>query len=729
VIAPFRNVRKLPAIILLFAFFQSQGQTGPTILIGTRNTDLVFTIGTNHRIYQLYLGKRPEDTAVFSHLKASHEAYPGAGMEDLLSPAIRLIHADGNPSLDLQYVEHHSTRKSNDIEETAITLRDPVYPVEVVLHFIAYYNEDVISSHAEIRHHEKKPVVLTQYASSFLHFDADHYWLTQFHGDWAREMDMQESELTSGIKIIDSKLGVRANLYQSPMFFLSLGQAATETSGELIAGTLAWTGNFQFLFETDSHHSLRVSAGMNPYASEYTLEPEQSFLTPEFLFTYSAGGKGLASRNLHRWARDYGVLDGHAPRLTLLNNWETTYFDFDQSKLTKLFDGAADMGVDLFLLDDGWFGNKYPRDNDKAGLGDWQENKKKLPDGIGYLVKEAGKKGLKFGIWLEPEMVNPKSELYEQHPDWILKLPNRPESYSRNQLVLDLVNPKVQDFVFHLVDDLLTRNPGLAYIKWDCNRPMTNDWSPTLKEHPSHLFIEYTRSLYKVLDRIRAKYPHLPMMLCSGGGGRTDYGALRYFTEFWPSDNTDGLERIFIQWGYSYFFPANTIAAHVTNSGKTSLKFRTDVAMMDKLGYDIKVGEMTPTEMQFTREALRTYKRLSETIWQGDLYRLVSPYAANRAVLQYVSGDKTKSVLFHYVLNVRRKEIFNRVRLEGLDPAAAYRVTEVDLYPGTRSKSPEDGKVWRGYDLMNTGLNLGAGGMMSLTSQVYEITKEPAGGK
>jgi hypothetical protein len=411
------------------------------------------------------------------------------------------------------------------------------------------------------------------------------------------------------------------------------------------------------------------------------------------------------------------------PGSPLLNNWETTYFDFDQSKLTKLFDGAAEMGVDLFLLDDGWFGNKYPRDNDKAGLGDWQENKKKLPDGIGYLVQAAAKKGLKFGIWLEPEMVNPKSELYEQHPDWILKLPNRPESYSRNQLVLDLVNPKVQDFVFHVVDDLLTRNPGLAYIKWDCNRPMTNAWSPSLKEHPSHLFIEYTRSLYKVLDRIRAKYPHLPMMLCSGGGGRTDYAALRYFTEFWPSDNTDGLERIFIQWGYSYFFPANTIAAHVTNSGKTSLKFRTDVAMMDKLGYDIKVGEMTPPEMQFTQEAIRTYKRLSETIWQGDLYRLVSPYEANRAVLQYVSGDKTKSVLFHYVLNVRRRDLFNRVRLEGLDAAASYRVTEVNLYPGTRSKNNWDGKVWSGYELMNTGLDLTAGGVSALTSQVYEITK------
>jgi alpha-galactosidase len=253
---------------------------------------------------------------------------------------------------------------------------------------------------------------------------------------------------------------------------------------------------------------------------------------------------------------------------------------------------------------------------------------------------------------------------------------------------------------------------------------MTNAWSPSLKEHPSHLFIEYTRSLYKVLDRIRAKYPHLPMMLCSGGGGRTDYAALHYFTEFWPSDNTDGLERIFIQWGYSYFFPANTIAAHVTNSGKTSLKFRTDVAMMDKLGYDIKVGEMTAPEMEFTQGAIRTYKRLSDVIWQGDLYRLISPYEANRAVVQYVSGDKKKAVLFHYILNTRRKDVFNRVRLEGLNPATTYRVTEINLYPGTRSKNPDNGKAWSGYDLMNTGLDLTAGGTTALTSQVYEVTEE-----
>jgi len=378
----------------------------------------------------------------------------------------------------------------------------------------------------------------------------------------------------------------------------------------------------------------------------------------------------------------------------------------------------------LFLLDDGWFGNKFPRNDDKAGLGDWQEDTTKLPHGIGYLVKEAGKKGIKFGIWLEPEMVNPKSELYQNHPEWILKLPNRKESLQRNQLVLDLTNPKVQDFIFSVVDSLMTKSPGVAFIKWDCNRSMTNAYSPYLKKKQSHLFIDYTRSWYKVMERIRAKYPHLPIMLCSGGGGRTDYGALKYFTEFWPSDNTDPLDRIYIQWGYSYFFPSNTISAHVTNMGKESLKFKTDVAMMDKLGYDIRVQDFTPQELQFSHDAVKTYQRISDVIWFGDLYRIESPYESNRAVVMYVKANKSKAVLFNYHLNTHRQDIFNRVLLQGLDPQKAYRIKEIDLFPGTKSAQPDNNNVFTGNYLMTIGLNLSPGKANPLTSNIYEITEE-----
>lgn len=704
--------------------FLVNAQSDRQILLETKNTALLLSIGANQRVTQSYFGKKlqPADYAL---LKGGREVYLTAGMENQNEPAVRVVHADGNPSLELQYVAHKTISSGGDSSTTSILLRDPQYPFEVTLYYTLYYNEDVIKAWTEIRNNEKKPVQLTAYASSLLHFNANAYWLTQFHGDWAREMNMVEEPLNNGIKTLESKLGTRSNFYQTQVFFVSLDKPSTETDGELVAGTLNWTGNFRYSFEIDQRNGLRVLSGINPFASEYALQPAETFTTPAFLFTWSGNGKGLASRNLHNWARNYGVMDGNGNRMVLLNNWEATDVRFNENRLVELFGEAKKLGADLFLLDDGWFGNKYPRNDDKNGLGDWQEDKAKLPSGLGYLVKEAEKQGVKFGIWLEPEMVNPKSELYEQHPDWILKLPNRPENYGRNQLVLDLTNPKVQDFVFSIVDNMLTKTPSIAFIKWDCNRSMTNAWSPYLgSSRQSQLYIEYTRSFYKVMDRIRAKYPTLPIMLCSGGGGRTDYGALKYFTEFWPSDNTDPLSRIYIQWGYSYFFPANTMAAHITGMGKQSLKYKTDVAMMGRMGYDIRTNNFTPQELQFSEEAVKTYKRISPVIWRGDLYRLVSPYENNRAVLMYVSKDQNQAILFNYHLNSTRSDVFGKVRLQGLDPKKKYRIREINLFPGTTSAMADHDKVFSGEYLLQAGLNLSVR-TTPLTSNVYELTAEP----
>ncbi|WP_228098703.1 alpha-galactosidase [Pedobacter sp. MC2016-24] len=700
-------------------------QHGKQIVVATKSTTLIFTVSTDQKLYQSYLGQKLTNPADQDLLTASRKgAYIAAGMEDLFEPAIRMVHADGNPSLDLRYVTHNQHQDDENVTTTNIMLQDPKYPVEVVLHFTTYNQENVIKEWTEVRHHEKKPVTLTNYASSMLHFEASKYWLSQFDGDYMTEMRMKESQLTPGIKILDSKLGTRAQMYRSPSFYLSLNKPSDENSGELIAGTLAWSGNFQCSFEIDQQNSLRMITGMNPYASEYKLLPGKTFETPAFIFTYTKSGKGDATRNLHRWARNYGVLDGNKPRLTLLNNWEATHMDFNQDVLVELFDGANKLGVDLFLLDDGWFGNKYPRDADKTALGDWQADRKKLPGGIGYLVNAANKKHLQFGIWLEPEMVSPKSELYEKHPDWILKLPNREESYSRNQLVLDLINPKVQDFIYDMVNELLIKNPGIAFIKWDCNRMLTNSYSPFLKDNQGNLFIDYNRSLFDILRRLREKHPHLPIMLCAGGGGRVDYGGLKYFTEFWPSDNTDALERVFIQWGYLNFFPSLTVSSHVTSMGKQSLKFRTDVAMMGKMGYDIRVKNLTPEEIKFSNQAVKTYKRISEVIWFGDLYRLVSPYEENRAVLMYASPDKSSAVLFNYLLNFRRKEYMGKVLLQGLDPMKRYQIREINLLPDTKSTQAEDGKTYSGDYLMTVGLNLSAGKIAPLTSAVFELIAE-----
>jgi alpha-galactosidase len=697
---------------------------GTAIVIETDHTSLVLTVGEQQRLYQTYLGQRLATAADLGRLPgSSQQAYVPSGLDNLFEPAIRLVHNDGNPSLELRYVRHTTAPLAQGQVHTAIELRDPEYPVEVTLHFSAYPAEDLIKTWMEVRHHEKQPVVLSRFASAMLHFEAPHYWLSQFHGDWAEEMRMQESELTSGIKVIDSKLGTRPDMYQTPVFFLGLDQAATETAGDVLAGTLAWSGNFQFSFELDNRNALRVLAGMNPFASEYSLRPNENFVTPAFIFTYSHQGKGLASRNLHRWARQYGVLDGTKDRLTLLNNWEATFFDFNEPKLDALIGDAGKLGVDLFLLDDGWFGNKYPRNGDASSLGDWEVAKAKLPHGLGHLVQTATKAGVKFGIWIEPEMVNPKSELYQKHPDWILKLPNRPEHYYRNQLVLDLTNPQVQDFVYGVVNELFTSNPQLAYIKWDCNRMMTNAYSQYLKTQQSHLYIDYVRGLYKVFARMRQQYPHVPMMLCSGGGGRVDYGALPYFTEYWPSDNTDAYERVLIQWGYSYFFPSVAMSAHVTSWNKQqSLKFRTDVAMMGRLGYDIRVEEFTGDELKFSQQAIKEYKRLSDVIWHGDLYRLASPYEGNRAVVQYVNPARTQAVVFAYNLHLRTGEEFTRVRLQGLDPARQYRVRELNLMPGTTSNLPENNQTYSGDYLLKVGVLASGPNPTALTSRVLEVT-------
>ncbi len=695
-------------------------ETDKQIVIETKHSALVYSVGKNKKLYQAYLGEKLNNASDYKLQRNTHEAYIPSGTDNLFEPAIKMRHNDGNPSLELLFSEEKTVRDGN-LTTTSITLKDPVYPVTVKLNFVVYYDEDILKTWTEFIHQEKNPVVMSNFASAMIHLDADHYWLTQFHGDWAKEMRMEESQLTSGIKIIDSKLGTRANIYQTPVFMLAKDKPADENSGEVIAGTLGWTGSFQMLFEIDNTNSLRMISGMNPFASEYHLKPNENFVTPEFIFTFSAHGKGLASRNFHQWARNYGVMDGHGSRLTLLNNWEATYFDFDEKKLTDLFGGAKELGVDVFLLDDGWFGNKYPRNSDRTGLGDWQANKKKLPHGLGYLVEQAEAKGVKFGIWIEPEMVNPKSELYEKHPDWILKLPNRDENYYRNQLVLDLTNPEVQDFVYNVVDEMMTKNPNIAFIKWDCNRMMTNTYSSYLKDNQSHVQIEYVRSFYRVMERLRTKYPHLPIMLCSGGGGRTDYGALKYFTEFWPSDNTDAVERVFIQWGYSYFFPSITSCNHITTMGKQSLKYKTDVAMMGKLGYDIRVNEMSAEELAFSKMAVQNYNRLKDLIWNGDLYRLVSPYDEERAVLMFASQDKTKSLLFSYSLHPRAFNQFSPVRLTGSDPNKIYKVEETNKMPGSRSRFSSDGKSFSGDYLIKVGLSLPNNS--ELTSSVIEITE------
>lgn len=700
-----------------------QASDRPLIKIETERTSLIYQVGNNGRLYQKYLGKRLNHDSDIQFLPQGTEAYLTHGMEDYFEPAIHIRHNDNNSSLLLKYVEHSDEPKGDGVNETVITLKDDKYPVTVKLHYIAYGKENVIRTFSEISHQEKKPVTLSKYASSMLHLNSSRYFLTEFSGDWAHEANITERELDFGKKVVDTKLGTRANLFVSPFFQLSLGNPSQENAGEVLVGTLGWTGNFRFIFEVDNKNELRIISGINPYASEYKLPANEVFRTPDFYFTYSCQGKGEASRSFHDWARNHQVKKGGETRMTLLNNWEATYFNFDENKLIGLIDEATKLGVDMFLLDDGWFANKYPRSSDRQGLGDWEETADKLPNGIGRLVEESQKKGIKFGLWIEPEMVNPKSELYENHKDWVIHLPNRDEYYFRNQMVLDLSNPKVQDHVFGVVDKLMTKYPGIAFFKWDCNSPITNIYSSYLKEKQSHLYIDYVRGLYNVLERIKTKYPDLPMMLCSGGSGRIDYEALRYFTEFWPSDNTDPIERLFIQWGYSQLFPAKTLCAHVTTwNHDASIKFRTDVAMMGKLGFDIKLSDLNDNEKKFCRDAVTNYNHLKPVVLEGDMYRLVSPYSGNHTSTQYVGKDKKGAVVFAFDIYSRYGEKLLPVRLQGLDAGRQYRVKEINLMPGTNSSLQGNGELFSGEYLMTVGLNIFTG--QRLNSRVIEVVAE-----
>lgn len=721
------------ALFLLLVAQVAHAVNDSIIRISTRHLDLVLQVAENARLYQTYLGDKLLHEEDLSRLKwqvhaasdvsvseRGWEVYSGSGNEDFFEPALAVTHADGNPSTWLYYVSS-STHAVDGGTQTDILLRDDKYPLEVTLHYVAYPEEDVIKTWSEIRHQEKKAVNLSAYASAMLYFSAPSYYLTEFSGDWAKEVQMSSQPLQFGKKVIDTKLGSRAAMHTQPFFMLGLGQPVQENQGAVLMGTLGWTGNFRFTFEVDNVGNLRVIPAINPYASVYALNRNEVFVTPEFIFTLSDEGTGKGSRNLQQWARKYQLKEGMGDRMSLLNNWENTAFNFDQRILGDLMKEAKDLGVDMFLLDDGWFGNKYPRKDDRAGLGDWEVTADKLPEGIPGLIRSAEEAGVKFGIWIEPEMVNPKSELFEKHPDWVIHYPNREVYYYRNQLVLDLCNPEVQDYVYGVIDKLLKENPEIAYFKWDCNSPITNIYSPYLKNQQGRLYIDHVRGIYEVMKRVKENYGHVPMMLCSGGGARCDYEALKYFTEFWCSDNTDPVERVYIQWGFSHFFPTKAMCAHVTSwNEQASVKFRTDVASMCKLGFDLGLHKLNGEELEYCRQAIQNWNRLKPVILDGQQYRLVSPYESNHMAVNYVNADQTQAVLFAYDVYPRFKEKLFPVKLQGLDPNKRYLVKEINLMPGTQSEKEFDGKVFSGDYLMKVGLEVC--GFTPLQSHVIKCT-------
>ncbi|MDB6018972.1 MAG: glycoside hydrolase clan [Pedosphaera sp.] len=664
--------------------------------VNTRNFALNFEVGEDGRLYQRNIGA--SDTG--GKLLRTDEVYPQAGDGYIWEPALQVVHADGNTSTALIF---QGITRTNDVtgrEITEIKLHDPAYPLEVMLNYCADHERDVIEQWVEVTHHESGPVTLERMASTAMLLPATNVYLTHFFGDWAKEMLSPITEqITPGTKVLDSKIGVRADQFRNPSFVLSLDGPPSENSGRVLAGSLEWSGSFQCAFD-DNGDGIRVLCGVNPFASQYHLKPGKPFVTPKMIWVWSVDGLGGMSRKLHAWARDFGMRDGHETRAVLLNNWEATGFDFDFNRIVSLFAPAKELGVELFLLDDGWFGNKYARVNDHAGLGDWQPNRSRLPDGLAPLAAAAVKAGLRFGIWMEPEMVNPNSVLFHEHPDWVIRQPNRELELQRNQLVLDLTRPAVQKFEWNTIESILSAS-GITYAKWDCNRYLTQPGSSYLApDRQSHLWIDYVNALYTLMAKTAETFPRTELMLCSGGGGRVDYGALKYFNEFWPSDNTDPVARVSMQWDYSYFFPMMAIASHVTHSGDRPMHFACSVAMSARFGMDLDLTKLPAQDKAICAGAISAYKEIRKVTALGDLYRLEDPHQGFRGAIDFVSPDQARAVLFVYQLKEGRG---TAVHPQGLDLTKNYWIHELNPAPG-RAAMRQEGRTFTGEELMLDGI-------------------------
>ena len=682
------------------------------VVIETKNTTMVLNVENNKQPQYVYYGTKLSAYDL-QHLQVPRngrmDAYPAYGMNCPAEAAIAMTHSDGNLSTEL-YVS--GINKQGDI--TKINLKDPQYPVSVALCYKAYFDEDMIETWTEIKNDEAKPVTLTQFASISLPIRRGNVWLSHFYGSWANEARLVEEPVLPGEKVIKNKDGSRNSHTDHAEVMFSLDGKGQENIGDVIGAALCYSGNYQLKIDTDDTEYHYFFAGINPDNSAYHLKKGETFVTPKVALSFSKSGLSGVSRNFHKWGRKYMLAHGDKERKILLNSWEGVYFDINQQGMDQMMGDIASMGGELFVMDDGWFGDKYPRKTDNSSLGDWVVDKNKLPEGIEGLLRDAKKHGIKFGIWIEPEMSNTVSELYEAHPDWIIKAPKRDAVLGRGgtQVILDMGNPKVQDFVFSVVDNLMTKYPEIDYIKWDANMPILNHGSQYLTMNDqSHLYIEYHRGFEKVCQRVRAKYPDLTIQACASGGGRANWGVLPYFDEFWVSDNTDALQRIYMQWGTSYFFPAIAMASHISATPNhtvfrtTAMKYRIDVAMSGRLGMEIQPKNMTDDEKELCRKAIAEYKQIRPIVQFGDLFRLVSPYdKVGLASLMYVNETKSKSVFFWWKTESFQNEHLPRVKMAGLDAHKNYKVHElnrIDLQP-----LDVEGKVFSGAYLMNHGLEM-----------------------
>jgi alpha-galactosidase len=684
----------------------------------------VFGVNTRGELQQLYWGGRlgatdsfpqakpmPEWASFDSSYNNTPQEYAGWGAGLFNEPALKVTFADGNRDLVLHYESHQETAHGFDV-----VLKDISRPIFVTLHYEMDPASGILARSASIENRgagsEAGAVTVEQAAAAAWALPAGHYTLNYLTGRWAGEWNLNQEPVLHGARVIESRRGSTGH-QANPWFAIQAGEA-DEDHGGVWFGALGWSGSWRITVEQDQLDAVRITGGFNPFDFGYVLKAGEKLETPVFYGGYAQDGLGGASRLLHRYELEHilprtQTTAGQAMpkvRPVIYNSWEATEFRVNEAGQMALAEKAAALGVDRFVMDDGWFGQ---RKDDRAGLGDWYVNREKFPHGLKPLIDRVHALGMDFGLWVEPEMVNPDSDLYRAHPDWVLHFPGRPESQQRNQLVLNLARADVRDYILGFLDKLLNEN-DIAFLKWDYNRNWTEPgWDQLPAVEQKRVYVAFTQNLYAIFAELRKRHPNVEIESCSGGGGRVDLGILRYTDEVWPSDNTDPFDRLTIQDGFTYAYTPQVMMAWVTdsphwlNKRTTSLSYRMLSSMQGSLGIGANIANWTPEEMAQAKRLIAAYHEVQPTIVQGALYRLISPRSGSEfSATQTVRADKGQSVVFAFIHSIEKGHTFPTLKLKGLDPAAEYALTPIEGKVSAGTPATASGAWW-----MNHGLDFG----------------------
>lgn len=627
------------------------------------------------------------------------QEYSTSGVGDFRISAISVTHEDGSNALDLRVREYQIKKgkyeipglpavyaKEDEAETLEITLKDTATEAEVILKYGVFEKEDVITRSVVVKNSGKTPIVINKVHSMCLDIPYGDWEWMHFYGRHTMERQAERVPVLHGISESSSSRGTSSH-HQNPAVLLC-EKDCTETNGHCIGAALMYSGGFQAQVEKDQLEQIRLVMGIHPDTFEWILEAGEAFYTPEVILSCSTTGFAKLSQNFHHIIRNHVCRGTYqlSSRPVLINNWEATYFDFNEEKILNIARQASKLGIDMMVLDDGWFGK---RDDDCSGLGDWFVNEKKLNGGLKALVEKINAMGMKFGLWFEPEMVSEDSDLYRNHPDWAIQIPGRKPMRSRYQLVLDMSNPEVVDYLYGVMSAILREN-HIEYVKWDMNRSISDWYTATLSRgRQMEMPHRYVLGLYELLEKLTSEFPDVLFEGCSGGGGRFDAGMMYYCPQIWCSDDIDAHERTFIQYGTSFFYPTSTVGSHVSavpnhQTGRiTSIETRGVVAMAGSFGYELDLNQLSEEEKAVVAKQVTHYKEYQSLIYNGDYYRLANPFEDGMSAWSWISEDKktilVQGVLFRAKPNVLRKTL----RLMGLEAKKNYKIAGTEeVYTG-----------------------------------------------